>query len=72
MASKSQRSTLQRAQEEIQDLLLDLRAGTLDRITLEAGLKQVQDRLKAMEIHGHIPEPESDPDPGAGRGPNPK
>jgi hypothetical protein len=72
MASKSQRSTLQRAQEEIQDLLLDLQAGTLDRITLEAGLKQVQDRRKAMEIHGPIPEPESDPDPGAGRGPNPK
>ena len=74
MASKSQRSTLQRAQEEIQDLLLDLRAGTLDRITLEAGLKQVQDRLKAMEIHGYWaePEPDSDQDPGAGRGPNPK
>ena len=72
MASKSQRSTLQRAQEEIQDLLLDLRAGTLDRITLEAGLKQVQDRLKAMEIHGHFPEPDSDQNPGAGPGPNPK
>jgi hypothetical protein len=70
MASKSQRSTLQRAQEEIQDLLLDLQSGTLDRITLEAGLKQVQDRLKALEIHGHVPEPDSDQDPGAGRGPS--
>lgn len=72
MASKSQRSTLQRAREEIQDLLLDLQAGTLDRITLEAGLKKVQERLKAMEIHGHIDAPDSnqDPDPGAGRGPN--
>jgi hypothetical protein len=72
MASKSQRSTLQRAQEEIQDLLLDLQSGTLDRITLEAGLKQVQERLKAMEIHGYRAEPDAnqDPDPGAGRGPN--
>jgi hypothetical protein len=72
MASKSQRSTLQRALEEIQDLLLDLQSGTLDRITLEAGLKQVQERLKAMEIHGHRAEPDSDPDPGAGRGPDQK
>jgi hypothetical protein len=74
MASKSQRSTLHRAQEEIQDLLLDLQSGTLDRITLEAGLKQVQERLKAMEIHGYWAEPEPEPnpdqDPGAGRGPN--
>lgn len=72
MVSKSQRSTLQRAQEEIQDLLLDLQAGTLDRITLEAGLKQVQERLRAMAIHGHRAEPDSDQDPGAGREPNPK
>jgi hypothetical protein len=72
MASKSQRSTLKRAQEEIQDLLLDLQSGTLDRITLEAGLKQVQERLKAMEIHGYWAEPDSDQDPGAGRGPDPK
>jgi hypothetical protein len=71
MASKSQKSTLQRAQDEIEELLLDLQAGTLDRITLEAGLNKVQERLKAMAIHGHHFEPESTPDkdPGAGRGP---
>ena len=74
MASKSQKSTLQRAQDEIQDLLLDLQAGTLDRITLEAGLNKVQERLKAMAIHGHHFEPEAnqDKDPGAGRGPTRK
>ena len=70
MASKSQRSTLQRAQEEIQDLLLDLQAGTLDRITLEAGLKKVQERLKALDIHGHRAEPDSEED--SGRGPHSK
>jgi hypothetical protein len=74
MVSKSLRTTLQRAQEEIQDLLLDLQAGTLDRITLEAGLKKVQERLKAMDIHGHAPEPDSthDRDPSAGGGPDRK
>lgn len=55
-SSKSQRATLQRAQEEIQDLLLDLQAGTLDKITLECGLKAVQERLKALGIHEHSPD----------------
>jgi hypothetical protein len=74
MVSKSQRTTLQRAQAEIQDLLLDLQSGTLDRITLEAGLKKVQERLKAIDIHGFSPEPDSgdDRDPEAGRGPDRK
>jgi hypothetical protein len=68
MTSKSLRSTLARAQEEIQDLLLDLQAGTLDRITLEAGLKQVQERLKALGVHQHKADIESDdePEPGGG------
>jgi signal transduction histidine kinase len=70
MVSKSQRATLQRAQEEVQDLLLDLQAGTLDRITLEAGLRKVQERLKAIDIHTHSPDADSnhDRDPGAGGG----
>jgi hypothetical protein len=70
MVSKTQKSTLQRAQEEIQDLLLDLQAGTLDRITLESGLKNVQERLKALDVHWHSPEPDQDRDPGSGRGPD--
>jgi signal transduction histidine kinase len=72
--SKSQTATLQRAQEEIQDLLLDLHAGTLDRIALEAGLKSVQERLKAMSIHDHRPDPDAshDRDPAPGRGPDRK
>jgi hypothetical protein len=53
MASKSEKNTLQRAQEELQDLLMDLQAGTLDRITLEAGLKKLQERMKAIGIHQH-------------------
>jgi hypothetical protein len=69
MASKSLRATLQRAQEEIQDLLLDLQAGTLDRITLEAGLKQVQERLKALGVHQFRADVESSDEPGAGGGP---
>jgi hypothetical protein len=70
MTSKSQRSTLARAQEEIQDLLLDLQAGTLDRITLEGGLKQLQERLKALGVHQHKADIESDDaDPGEGHGP---
>jgi hypothetical protein len=67
MTSKSQRSTLARAQEEIQDLLLDLQAGTLDRITLEGGLKQLQERLKALGVHQHkadIESDDADPDEG--------
>jgi signal transduction histidine kinase len=74
MVSKSQRATLQRAQEEVQDLLLDLQAGTLDRITLEAGLRKVQERLKAMDIHIHSPDPDSnyERDLGAGGGPERK
>jgi hypothetical protein len=73
MASRSEKTTLQRAQEEIQDLLMDLQAGTLDRITLEAGLKKLQERLKAIGIHQHhLGEHESDDNPGTGKGPNPK
>jgi hypothetical protein len=72
MTSKSLRSTLARAQEEIQDLLLDLQAGTLDRITLEAGLKQVQERLKALGVHQHKADIESDGDPDSGGGHKPK
>lgn len=63
MRSKSLRATLARAQEEIQDLLLDLQSGTLDRITLEAGLKQVQQRLKALDVHQHRLDVETDDDP---------
>jgi hypothetical protein len=38
---------------------------------LEAGLKKVQERLKALDIHGHFAdEPDSDQAPGAGRGSN--
>jgi hypothetical protein len=74
MAAKPRKSTLQRAQDEIQELLLELEAGTLDRITLEAGLNQVQERLKAMAIHGFWFEPESkqDDDPGPNRRPRRK
>ncbi|MEA3182902.1 MAG: hypothetical protein QOI59_6425 [Gammaproteobacteria bacterium] len=71
MTSKSQRSTLARAQEEIQDLLLDLQSGTLDRITLEAGLKQLQERLKALGVHQHKADIESD-DADSGEGHEPK
>jgi hypothetical protein len=63
MTSKSLRATLSRAQEEIQDLLLDLQSGTLDRITLEAGLKQVQERLKALSVHQHRLDVGTDDDP---------
>ena len=66
MASKPRKSTLQRAQDEIQELLLELEAGTLDRITLEAGLCKVQERLKAMAIHGFHFEPEAKPDDDSG------
>jgi hypothetical protein len=72
MTSKSLRSTLARAQEEIQDLLLDLQAGTLDRITLESGLKQVQERLKALGVHQHNSDIDSDDDPDSGGGHKPK
>ena len=73
MTSKSLRTTLARAQEEIQDLLLDLQSGTLDRITLEAGLKQVQERLKALGVHQHKADIESDDDdPDSGHGHKPK
>jgi hypothetical protein len=72
MASKSLRSTLARAQEEIQDLLLDLQAGTLDRITLECGLKQLQERLKALGVHQHKADIESDDDSDSGDGRKPK
>jgi hypothetical protein len=70
MTSKSLRVTLARAKEEIQDLLLDLQSGTLDRITLEAGLKQVQERLKALGVHQHHFEPP--PDDGSDQGPGHK
>jgi signal transduction histidine kinase len=74
MASKPRKSTLQRAQDEVQELLLELEAGTLDRITLEAGLNKVQERLKAMAIHGFWFEPESkqDDDPAPNRRPRRK
>jgi hypothetical protein len=74
MAAKPRKSTLQRAQDEIQELLLELEAGTLDRITLEAGLNKVQERLKAMAIHGFWFEPETKPgdDPGTDRRPRRK
>jgi hypothetical protein len=62
MTSKSLRATLVRAQEEIQDLLLDLQTGTLDRITLEAGLKQLQQRLTALGVHQHKLDIETDDD----------
>ena len=71
MTSKSLRATLARAQVEIQDLLLDLQSGTLDRITLEAGRKQVQARLSALGVHQHNAEtdPDDDSDPGPGHKP---
>jgi signal transduction histidine kinase len=73
MTSKSLRATLARAQEEIQDLLLDLQSGTLDQITLEAGLKQVQERLKALGVHQHKADIESDDDdPDSGNGHKPR
>ncbi|HEY2400397.1 MAG TPA: hypothetical protein VGI23_08575 [Steroidobacteraceae bacterium] len=62
MTSKSLRVTLARAQEEIQDLLLDLQTGTLDRITLEAGLQQLQARLSALGVHQHNAETDPDDD----------
>jgi hypothetical protein len=74
MAAKPRKSTLQRAQDEIQELLLELEAGTLDRITLEAGLNKVRERLKAMAIHGFWFDPENKPDddPGTDRRPRRK
>lgn len=62
-SSKSLKTTLLKASEEIRILLADLKAGTLDRIALEAGLKEVQERLKVMDIHIHSPDPDSDPKP---------
>ena len=58
MASKPRKSTLQRAQDEIQALLAELQAGTVDRVTLEAGLNKVRERLEVMSIHGFHFEPE--------------
>ena len=69
MAAKPRKSTLQRAQDEIQELLSELQAGTIDRVTLEAGLCKVQERLEVMSIHGfHFePQPRKKSAPGAGR-----
>jgi hypothetical protein len=60
------KATLVRAQEEVQDLLLDLQAGTLDRIALETGLKEVQARLKAMDTHVYRPDGDDDGGPESG------
>ena len=69
MAAKPRKSTLQRARDEIQELLSELQAGTIDRVTLEAGLCKVQERLEVMAIHGfHFePQPRKKSAPGAGR-----
>src|ERR1700744_1913131 len=70
MTSRSLPPTLARAQDEIDDLLLGVQTGTIDRITLEAGLKQVQARLKALGVHQHHADRDADDPPGDG--PKPK
>ena len=72
MAAKPRKSTLQRAQDEIQELLAELQAGTIDRVTLEAGLSKVQERLEVMSIHGFHFEPQPGKKSGAARGPRRK
>ena len=66
--SNSLKATLEKAQEEIRELLISLHDGTLDRITLEAELKEVQERLKVMTVHIYSPVPPPPPGPGPGKG----
>jgi hypothetical protein len=66
MTSLSLRSTLARAREEIHSPLLNPQTGSLDKITLEAGLEPVQERLRAMGVHQHTAFIESDDDANSG------
>jgi septal ring factor EnvC (AmiA/AmiB activator) len=51
--SKALRTMLKKVEAEINDLLVELKAGTLDRKKLKSGLKDVQRRMKEMDIHNH-------------------
>jgi signal transduction histidine kinase len=54
MATKKRvekRNTLQKAQEEVRELLEKQRAGTLDKQELVAGLKEIQKYLEAMSFY---------------------
>jgi signal transduction histidine kinase len=58
--SKPIEITLKKAQQEIRELRSELKAGTLNRKRLKSGLKEIQQRLKVMNIHNHKPDPEDD------------
>lgn len=53
-------TTLKKAQDEIRELRSELKAGTLNRKNLKAGLKEVQQYLKIMNIHNHRPDPDDE------------
>ncbi len=53
----SRKNTLDKAREEVRELLMKEHDGTLDKKQLESGLKEVQRYLDAMYIHDFDADP---------------
>jgi hypothetical protein len=47
------KSTVRKAEKEVDELLSGVQGGTIDRNRLESGLKEVREQLKTMEIHAY-------------------
>jgi hypothetical protein len=43
----------ERARAELKELIAEEKAGTLNRIELETGLKKLKSRLKELALHEH-------------------
>jgi hypothetical protein len=51
--SARKKSVLRKAQQHVRQLLKQEQAGTLTRVKLEAGLKEIQRHLEVMDVHIH-------------------
>jgi hypothetical protein len=52
-AGTRRKSVLEKAQEEVGELLKQEQAGTLSREELQAGLKEIQKHLEVMDVFIH-------------------
>lgn len=51
--SKALKALIDKVEKETQNLLTDVKAGKLDKRTLETGLRQVEKDVKLMNVFNH-------------------
>jgi hypothetical protein len=51
--SKALKALIDKVEKETQNLLTDVKAGKLDKRTLETGLRQVEKDVKQMNVFNH-------------------